>query len=64
MVSDLEGHLGRRGLGMIPPEVGRAAMADELTLGRKGDVEVVLAGELGSLDEPLHAPSRPAGATR
>jgi NAD(P)-dependent dehydrogenase (short-subunit alcohol dehydrogenase family) len=57
MVSDLEGHLGRRGLGMIPPEIGRAAMADELMFGRKGDVEVVIAGELGSLDEPLPSPT-------
>ena len=64
MVSDLEGHLGRRGLGMIPPEVGRTAMADELSHGPKGDVEVVLAGELGSLDEPLRAPARPAEGTR
>ncbi len=57
MVSDLEGHLGRRGLGMIPPDVGCAAMADEIRSGRKGDVEIVVAGGLGSLDEPL----RPAG---
>jgi NAD(P)-dependent dehydrogenase (short-subunit alcohol dehydrogenase family) len=57
MVSDLEGHLGKRGLGMIPPEVGRTAMADELMFGRKGDVEVVVAGELGSLDDPLPIPS-------
>jgi NAD(P)-dependent dehydrogenase (short-subunit alcohol dehydrogenase family) len=64
MVSDLEGHLGRRGLGMIRPDAGRAAMADELAFGRKGDVEVILAGELGSLDEPLHARSRPSGEAR
>jgi NAD(P)-dependent dehydrogenase (short-subunit alcohol dehydrogenase family) len=57
MVSDLEGHLGRRGLGMIPPEVGREVMADEILFGRKGDVEVVVAGDLGSLNEPLPVPS-------
>jgi NAD(P)-dependent dehydrogenase (short-subunit alcohol dehydrogenase family) len=56
MVSDLEGHLGRRGLGMIPPEVGSKAMADEILFGRKGDVEVVVAANLGSLDQPLPVP--------
>ena len=50
MVSDLEGHLGRRGLGMIPPEVGRSRLADELRFGRKGDVEVIVAGDLGPLE--------------
>ncbi|AMV38765.1 type I polyketide synthase [Planctomyces sp. SH-PL62] len=64
MVSDLEGHLGRRGLGMIPPDVGRAALIDELMHGRKGDVEVVVAGALGSLDEPIRRPQAVAGATR
>jgi malonyl CoA-acyl carrier protein transacylase/NAD(P)-dependent dehydrogenase (short-subunit alcohol dehydrogenase family)/acyl carrier protein len=49
MVSDLEGHLGRRGLGMIAPEEGRSRLVDELTRGRKGDVEVIVAGELGNL---------------
>ena len=34
MVSDLEAHLGRRGLGMIPPEVGCTRVADELRYGR------------------------------
>jgi NAD(P)-dependent dehydrogenase (short-subunit alcohol dehydrogenase family) len=56
MVSDLEGHLGRRGLGMIPPEVGSKAMVDEILFGRKGDVEVVVAANLGSLDQPLPMP--------
>ncbi len=45
MVSELEGHLGRRGLGMVSPDLGTAAFADELQYGRKGDVEVVIAGE-------------------
>jgi NAD(P)-dependent dehydrogenase (short-subunit alcohol dehydrogenase family) len=53
MVSDLEAHLGRRGLGMIPPEVGRSKLADELLYGRKGDVEVIIAGDLGPLAEPI-----------
>ena len=64
MVSDLEGHLGRRGLGMIPPAAGCAAMADELAFGRKGDVEVILAGELGSLDGPLRAVRHAAESVR
>jgi NAD(P)-dependent dehydrogenase (short-subunit alcohol dehydrogenase family) len=64
MVSDLEGHLGRRGLGMIPPALGAAAMADELQYGRKGDVEVVVAGGLGSLDGPLRPEAEPAGVAR
>ncbi len=50
MVSDLEGHLGRRGLGLIPPAVGARMFVDELAFGRKGDVEVVLSGEMGALE--------------
>jgi NAD(P)-dependent dehydrogenase (short-subunit alcohol dehydrogenase family) len=53
MVSQLEGHLGRRGLGMIAPEVGRTLLLDELRFGRKGDVEVIYTGGLGTLEEPL-----------
>jgi len=53
MVSDLEVHLGARGLGMIAPEAGAAALMDELVRGRKGDVEVLLANTLGGLDGPL-----------
>jgi len=64
MVSDLEGHLGRRGLGMIPPDVGPGLMADELEFGRKGDVEVIVAGAFGSLDGPLRPTSAAAGASR
>lgn len=60
MVSDLEEHLGRRGLGMIPPEAGCAALVDELRFGRKGEVEVVIAGDLGGLDGPLPARGEPA----
>ena len=65
MVSDLEGHLGGRGLGMIPPEVGRAMLVDELRFGVKGQVEVVAAGNLGNLDAPVEvvrSGSRNAGA--
>ena len=51
MVSDLEGHLGRQGFGMIDPADGRTRLGDELVSGRKGDVEVIVAGELGSLVE-------------
>ena len=53
MVSELERHLGAQGLGMIAPEAGVAALMDELSRGRKGEVEVVLAGELGTLDAPM-----------
>jgi acyl transferase domain-containing protein/NAD(P)H-dependent flavin oxidoreductase YrpB (nitropropane dioxygenase family)/NAD(P)-dependent dehydrogenase (short-subunit alcohol dehydrogenase family) len=53
MVSDLEGHLGGRGLGMIPPEIGRSLLLNELRLGRKGDVEVIAAGDLGTLERPV-----------
>ena len=63
MVSDLEGHLGGRGLGMIPPAVGSALLLDELRYGAKGVVEVVAAGDLGNLDAPVEfvrpAPERP-----
>ncbi|MBV8609056.1 MAG: SDR family NAD(P)-dependent oxidoreductase, partial [Singulisphaera sp.] len=52
MVSDLEDHLGRRGLGMIVPELGALRLADELSRGTGGDVEVVVAGDLGSLEDP------------
>jgi hypothetical protein len=52
MVSQLEGHLGRRGLGMITPEVGRTLLLDELRFGRKGDVEVIYTGGLGTLEDP------------
>jgi NAD(P)-dependent dehydrogenase (short-subunit alcohol dehydrogenase family) len=58
MVSNLEGHLGARGLGMIPPEIGRPILIDELKWGRKGDVEVIAAGDLGTLDQPIER-SRP-----
>jgi acyl transferase domain-containing protein/NAD(P)-dependent dehydrogenase (short-subunit alcohol dehydrogenase family) len=49
MVSDLEGHLGRRGLGMIRPADGASRLGDELRHGRKGVVEVIVASALGSL---------------
>ena len=62
MVSQLEGHLGRRGLGMISPEVGRTLLVDELRFGRKGDVEVIYTGGLGTLEEPL--PVERAGPAR
>ena len=55
MVSDLEGHLGRQGLGMIPPEVGKHLLFDELLHGGKGDVEVVIADSLGDLERPRAA---------
>ncbi len=53
MVSELEGHLGRRGLGMISPEQGSSLFCNELRYGRKGDVELVYSGELGTLEQPI-----------
>ena len=58
MVADLEGHLGARGLGMIPPAVGRTLLLEELQFGSKGQVEIVAAGDLGNLDAPIQ-PVRP-----
>jgi NAD(P)-dependent dehydrogenase (short-subunit alcohol dehydrogenase family) len=55
MVSHLESHLGRRGLGMIAPEAGPALLIDELRYGRKGDVEVLYTGGLGTLEQPIRA---------
>jgi acyl transferase domain-containing protein len=49
MVAELEAHLGQRGLQMIPPEVGPLFLVEELTHGRKGEVEVVIAGDVGQL---------------
>jgi acyl transferase domain-containing protein/NAD(P)H-dependent flavin oxidoreductase YrpB (nitropropane dioxygenase family) len=53
MVSNLESHLGQRGLGMISPEEGPSLLIDELRHGRKGDVEVIYTGELGTLEKPI-----------
>jgi acyl transferase domain-containing protein/NAD(P)H-dependent flavin oxidoreductase YrpB (nitropropane dioxygenase family) len=53
MVSQLEKHLGRRGLGMISPNEGPSMLVDELRYGQKGDVEVILSGKLGTLEEPV-----------
>jgi acyl transferase domain-containing protein len=64
MVSDLEAHLGRRGFGMIAPEVGPALLLDELRFGRKGDVEVIIAGDLGPLADPAAAGTRKVAAIK
>jgi NAD(P)-dependent dehydrogenase (short-subunit alcohol dehydrogenase family) len=53
MVSQLESHLDGRGLGMIAPDVGPALFLDELRYGRKGEVEVIYAGKLGTLEQPI-----------
>jgi acyl transferase domain-containing protein/NAD(P)H-dependent flavin oxidoreductase YrpB (nitropropane dioxygenase family)/NAD(P)-dependent dehydrogenase (short-subunit alcohol dehydrogenase family) len=49
MVSELEEHLGQRGLQMIPPAVGPLFLDEELTHGSKGESEVVIAGDVGQL---------------
>ncbi len=59
MVSDLEGHLGRQGLGMIPPAEGASRFVQELMRGRKADVEVILAGALGTLELPPRSIATP-----
>jgi acyl transferase domain-containing protein/NAD(P)H-dependent flavin oxidoreductase YrpB (nitropropane dioxygenase family)/NAD(P)-dependent dehydrogenase (short-subunit alcohol dehydrogenase family)/acyl carrier protein len=55
MVSELEKHLGQRGLQMIPPDVGPLFLDEELRLGRKGESEVVIAGDVGQLACPRRA---------
>ena len=52
MVSELEQHLGQRGLQMIPPEIGPSFFVEELCFGRKGECEVVVAGDVGQLACP------------
>ncbi len=53
MVSEIEQHLVQRGLDLIPPGRGSSLLVDELRLGGKGDVEILLAGRLGQLETPL-----------
>jgi acyl transferase domain-containing protein/NAD(P)H-dependent flavin oxidoreductase YrpB (nitropropane dioxygenase family) len=53
MVSELEAHLGGQGLRMISPEVGRSVLSEELRFGAKGTVEVITAGDLGTLPDPI-----------
>jgi acyl transferase domain-containing protein/NAD(P)H-dependent flavin oxidoreductase YrpB (nitropropane dioxygenase family)/NAD(P)-dependent dehydrogenase (short-subunit alcohol dehydrogenase family) len=55
MVSGLEKHLGQRGLQMIPPDRGPCFLDEELRRGRKGECEVVIAGEVGQLALPRRA---------
>lgn len=52
MVSELEQHLGQRGLQMIPPDLGPLFLDEELRLGRKGECEIVIAGDVGQLACP------------
>jgi NAD(P)-dependent dehydrogenase (short-subunit alcohol dehydrogenase family) len=63
MVSELEQHLGQRGLQMIPPDVGPLFLDEELRLGRKGDCEVVIAGDVGQLACPRRAARNEAAET-
>jgi NAD(P)-dependent dehydrogenase (short-subunit alcohol dehydrogenase family) len=55
MVSELEQHLGQRGLQMISPDIGPLFLDEELRLGRKGECEIVIAGDVGQLACPRRA---------
>lgn len=57
MVSELEQHLGQRGLQMIPPDVGPLFLVEELCRGRKGECEIVVAGDVGQLACPRRTAS-------
>ena len=59
MVAELESHLGRRGLGMIASAEGGSLLINELRYGRKGDVEVIYSGKLGTLEQPLALAAAP-----
>ncbi len=59
MVSDLEGHLARQGLTMIPPDIGRSRLAEELMFGDKDDVEILIAGDLGDLSRKNRVGGKP-----
>jgi acyl transferase domain-containing protein/NAD(P)H-dependent flavin oxidoreductase YrpB (nitropropane dioxygenase family)/NAD(P)-dependent dehydrogenase (short-subunit alcohol dehydrogenase family)/acyl carrier protein len=65
MVSELEKHLGQRGLQMISPDIGPLFLDEELRLGRKGECEIVIAGDVGQLACPRRAARNEAmGAVR
>jgi acyl transferase domain-containing protein/NAD(P)H-dependent flavin oxidoreductase YrpB (nitropropane dioxygenase family)/NAD(P)-dependent dehydrogenase (short-subunit alcohol dehydrogenase family) len=64
MVSELERHLGQRGLEMIPADLGPQLFLEELRFGRKGDCEVVIAGDVGQLARAAPRPEpAPSGRT-
>jgi NAD(P)-dependent dehydrogenase (short-subunit alcohol dehydrogenase family) len=52
MVADLEKHLVARGLKLISPAVGSSLLLDELTYGRKGESEVMIAGGAEHVAQP------------
>ncbi len=62
MVSELEPHLTKRGMTMISPEIGAQRLVEELRNGRKGEVEVIIAGRLDSLVR-LRAETPQGGST-
>ncbi|MGH8901538.1 MAG: SDR family NAD(P)-dependent oxidoreductase [Egibacteraceae bacterium] len=66
MVSDgLERLFSQRGVQLIPPELGTAALIDELERGRKGDIEVVLgAGPWQAATPPTPVASPPTPVER
>jgi hypothetical protein len=44
MVSHLAGHLAQRGVTLISPEEGTRFLLDDLSAGRKGEAEILIAG--------------------
>ena len=64
MVSEaLEQEFARRGVALIPVDVGCRVLADELTRGRKGEAEVVIGAATGlTLTTPAAGTAAPAAA--
>lgn len=55
----LEKQFAEKGVELVPPEVGVRRFDQELTHGRKGEVEIILGG-IGWNQQPVSKPSKPA----
>ncbi|WZO99323.1 SDR family NAD(P)-dependent oxidoreductase [Isosphaeraceae bacterium EP7] len=54
MVSaEVQRQFAERGVALIPPEVGCSMLLDELTSGRKGDVEILIGGDTSTAAGPV-----------
>ncbi|HUO71709.1 MAG TPA: SDR family NAD(P)-dependent oxidoreductase [Solirubrobacteraceae bacterium] len=62
MAAALEHEFTRRGVALIPPEVGCAALVDELARGHKGESEVVIGAATGLSDPEPGAGDPGSGA--